>query len=72
MTDTNLAARIELLETRLAHQEVAIEELTRTLLGQERLVREQAATIKRLESLIRALNPSTVEPPVEDSPPPHY
>jgi hypothetical protein len=42
------------------------------LLGQEHLVREQEATIKRLDLLIRALYPSNIAPPAGDSLPPYY
>jgi SlyX protein len=72
MNDTQLTNRIEALETRLMHQETALDELTHTLLKQERLVAEQAETIKRLEALLRTLAPSTLATPGEETPPPHY
>lgn len=72
MTERQLAEHIELLESRLAHQEAAIEELTRTLLGLERMLRRQEAIIGRLASQIRLLTPANTALPDEESPPPHY
>jgi SlyX protein len=72
MTDTELTTRIEMLETRLMHQEDALDELTLTLLKQEKLVAEQTETIKRLENLIRTLTPANLAQPGEETPPPHY
>ena len=72
MLETELLARFEDLEIRIAHQELAIEELTRTVLDQERLVGEQAETIRRLERQLRAALPSPVATPQEETPPPHY
>jgi uncharacterized coiled-coil protein SlyX len=71
MTDDELNIRIELLETRLMYQESALEELTRTLLGQEQLIREQAETIKRVTAQCRALLPAPLGPPADETPP-HY
>jgi len=72
MSDADLLARLEFLETRLMHQEAAIEELTRTLLQQERLVSLQAASLEKLEAQLRALLSAGLNPPIEDGPPPHY
>lgn len=72
MNDTELLARVEELEIRIAHQELAIEELTRTLLDQERLAAEQAQTLQRLERQLRAALPSPLATPEEETPPPHY
>jgi SlyX protein len=72
MTETELTTRIEILETRLMHQEGVLDELTRTLLKQEKLVAEQTETIKRLETRIRTLAPPNLEQPEEEPPPPHY
>lgn len=72
MTESELRARVEDVEIRIAHQEVALEELTRTLLVQERQLREQADTIRRLERQLRAALPSPVASRDEETPPPHY
>lgn len=72
MTESELQARVEDLEIRIAHQDVALEELTRSLLAQERQLREQADTIQRLERQVRAALPSLVASRDEETPPPHY
>lgn len=72
MPDTELLARIETLEIRIAHQEAAVDEMTRTLLEQERLLREQADTVRRLEAQLRASVPSLIASRDEEVPPPHY
>jgi len=71
MTDNDSQARIEALEIRLAHQEVALEELTRTLLRQEQHMREHKDIIERLELQVRALQPADGAPPADEKPP-HY
>ena len=72
MSDTDLHARLEALEIRLAHYEAALDELTRTLLKQERLVGEQAESLRRLEAQLRAATPSLIASRDEETPPPHY
>jgi SlyX protein len=72
MIDDEPSMRIEILENRLMHQEAALEELTRILLTQEERIREQSNTIKQLSEHVRALLPSQLALPEEESPPPHY
>ena len=72
MTDTDIKARLESLETRIMHQDAAIDELTRTLLGQELLMNKQVATIKHLEEQIRGLSSSNPTTTTDEPPPPHY
>jgi SlyX protein len=72
MTNDEISRRIEMLENRLMHQEAALEELTRILLAQEGHIREQSEMIKRLREHVRALLPSQLALPEEETPPPHY
>jgi SlyX protein len=72
MTDESLQNHLESLESRLMHQEAAIDELTRTLLDLEQQLRRQAQTILRLEALLRGLADTNLAKPEEESPPPHY
>jgi SlyX protein len=69
---SELRARIEALEIRSTHQEAALDELTRTLLEQERLIREQADMLRRLEVQLRDATPAPVAGRDEEVPPPHY
>jgi len=71
MTDRDFDARLETLEVRYAHQESALEELTRTLLNQEQQVRALMQLTERLETQLRALAPSGAGLHDEE-PPPHY
>jgi len=72
MTEDELIPRIETLEARLMHQEATLDELTRTLLEQEQLVRNQAETIRKLEALIQRLSPADLTGVEDNTPPPHY
>jgi SlyX protein len=72
MTDDELSLRIERLESRLMHQDAALEELTRMLLAQEERIREQSEMLKRLREHLRTFLPSPIAPPEQETPPPHY
>lgn len=64
---------IEDLQSRLAHQELAIERLSDTVARQDRLIAALREDVRELAQRLRELKPSpldggaTVEPP-----PPHY
>jgi len=64
--------RLEELETRIAYQEVAIEELTSTTLAQQQTIEGLQAQLDYLKSLLKDLTPSAVAPMSEETPPPHY
>jgi SlyX protein len=70
--EDELTARIERLETRLMHQEAALDELTRTLLDQEQLVRTQGEVIRKLEMLVQRLSATDLAAAEDNPPPPHY
>ncbi len=67
-----MESRLEDLEIRIAHQELALEELTRTTLAQQQRINELNVQIEYLRSLIKELTPSAVAPRSEETPPPHY
>ncbi len=69
---TAMQDRIEELETRIAYQEAAIEELTSTSLAQQQRIEELQAQIDFLKSLVKEMAPSAVAPMSEETPPPHY
>jgi SlyX protein len=72
VTEEESSMRIERLESRLMHQEAALEELTRIQLAQERQIRKQSEMIKRLSEHVRVVLPSQLALPEEETPPPHY
>lgn len=72
MSDSELQTRLETVEVRLAHQQAALDELTRVLLEQEQQLRDQTETIQRLELQLRATASAMIATPDEETPPPHY
>jgi SlyX protein len=71
MNETDLTGRLEALEVRYAHQEAALEELTRTVLAQEQLIRLQAEQLGPLQHSVRAMLGGAADA-VADERPPHY
>ncbi|MEN8169793.1 MAG: SlyX family protein [Pseudomonadota bacterium] len=64
--------RLEDIETRVAYQEAAIDELTSTTLAQQQTIEALQGQIDYLKSLLKDLTPSAVAPMSEETPPPHY
>jgi uncharacterized coiled-coil protein SlyX len=71
MSKSELVERLENLEIRSAHQEAALDELTRTVLSQEKLIRQQAERVERLEKNVRSLQDGSSVSDTEEKPP-HY
>lgn len=67
----NLESRVDNLEIRFTHNESSLEELTRTVLQLQGLLREQQETIRRLERQVRDLTPSQTSDAAQEIPP-HY
>jgi uncharacterized coiled-coil protein SlyX len=72
MDNNALINRIETLEGQLMHLEAALDEITRTLLDQESRLKTQAATIERMEDVIKGLAGPGMADPQKEPPPPHY
>ena len=68
----NDAARLEKLETTVAYQEQAIEDLNKTILAQAAEIAQLKRLTANLGERLRDLadNPALAEPP--EPPPPHY
>lgn len=64
--------RLVELEERFAHQELAIDTLTRTVLAQERALAELRNQVETLQAQLRAMAVSNVAAESEETPPPHY
>jgi uncharacterized coiled-coil protein SlyX len=71
MNNADLISRIEALESRLMHQEAALDEITRTLVRQEQLVSTQKKVIETLENQLQSLTAAAIIS-AEEEPPPHY
>lgn len=67
-----MESRIEDLEIRSAHLEAEQEQLTLTLLAQQKTIDELRVQIEYLKSLVKDLTPSAVASRAEETPPPHY
>lgn len=65
-------SRITDLEVRLTHQEAALDELTRTVLGQAQQIASLQRDLEQLTEVLRQLEPAAVGPESGETPPPHY
>ena len=67
----DILERLQSLEERYAHQEAALDEITRRSIEQGRMIETQAEQIERLEAALRALGQAS-SAAVTDERPPHY
>lgn len=67
-----LEGRVAELETRAAFQERALQELNDAVVRQGRELERLQREVEALRDRLRALAPSPVAPPDEETPPPHY
>ncbi len=60
------------LQTRFAFQEDAMQELSHTVVRQEREIKELQGVVEQLRKQLRALTPEMVTSPSGETLPPHY
>ncbi|MET0106446.1 MAG: SlyX family protein [Sedimenticola sp.] len=60
------------LQTRVAFQDDAIQELTLTVTRQQNQISELQTALQQLRQQVKNLTPSQVASPDEETPPPHY
>jgi uncharacterized coiled-coil protein SlyX len=72
VTDSPDQARLDSLEILYAHQESAVDELTRNQLDQARLIERLQTQVERLELALRTLEAKTPLSAPSDERPPHY
>ncbi|BFL85417.1 SlyX family protein [Shewanella baltica] len=65
-------AQIEDLETKLAFQELTVEELNQEVIKLNRLVAHQQHQIYMLIGKLQDMEPSNMATQAEETPPPHY
>ena len=71
-TNQELFTRIEELESKVAFQEVTIEELNQALIEQQFALDKLQTQIRHLAEKFKGISASNVDSRAEETPPPHY
>ena len=67
-----LQERVTDLEVRLTHQDASIEELTRVVLAQEKIIKQLREELRQVKANLKESSDPLVRPESEETPPPHY
>ena len=72
MKDTTIEARLAELESRLAFQDITIEELNQTVTAHELEIAKMRDLMRLLTEKVKATQSSHIASQAEETPPPHY
>jgi SlyX protein len=68
----DIQQKIEDLETKLAFQELSVEELNQEVIKLNQLVARQQQQLFSMVSKLQAMEPSNMASATDETPPPHY
>jgi SlyX protein len=68
----DMQQKIEDLETKLAFQELSVEELNQEVIKLNQLVARQQQQLFSMVSKLQAMEPSNMASATDETPPPHY